>query len=233
MSAPTDFAEQMRAVFGLSTTPLGDTVEDAQESARVSYRDRQTTAEPSKPAAPIEPSPPVFALAPDKTYSGAGSYGNALAAKVAAANRANYCVRAYHAYLVERLRPFLNQKVLKNTSWGTSLTKKVETAIGTIYLNPPGEEYFTISTQGHWISARCTVSRGYGSDQYRSSSWEAYATVGKTGGTDTLQELCEPPDLRTDYTETEIRGKRKVVEGLKEQLREAESALYGWGEYDR
>jgi hypothetical protein len=186
---------------------------------------------PRKPAAPTPAPAPVFALAPDSLDP--ESYkGNALAARVAAANRANYAVTEYHRYIVAKLRPFLNQKVLKNSSWGTTLTKKVSDAIGDAITAKDSGEHFTISTQGHWITVRCTVSRHY--EEYRHCSWEAYATAGKTGGTDTLQALeSEPPKLRIDYTEGEIRGKRQVIAGLREQLRDAESKLEGFGEYDQ
>ena len=218
--------------------PLGDTVDEAQENAHLSYRDSSVEAHglhpcafmPRKPAAPMPAPRPVFALAPDN-WDAESYKGNALAARVAAANRANYAVMEYARFITDKLRPFLNQKVLKNTSWGTGLTKKVSDAIGEAISPKDAGEHFTISTQGHWITVRVTVSRHH--SEHRWVSWEAYATIGKTGGTDTLQALEDQPvKLRTDYTEAEIRGKRQVIAGLKEQLRDAESKLEGFGEYD-
>jgi len=231
-----NFAEQVRTLFGLpAPAPLGDTIEEITEGRTIWNSDGKSgpcliCPPPGKPAAPTPAPRPVFALPRDgrdpESYK-----GNALAARVAAANRANYAVMEYARYVAGRLKPFLNQKVLKQTSWGTALTKKADEAIGDAITPSGSGEHFSISTQGHWITVRCRVDRHY--EEYRHSSWEAYSTVGKTGGTDTLQALeTEPAKLRIDYSEAEIRGKRQVVAGLEKQLHHAKSALEGFGEHD-
>lgn len=208
-----------------ASEPLGDTIDEitAPDGRRHFVPANDTPG--MHPAQAPEP--------PSGFHTGEGTHTNALAAKVAATNRANHAVVLLQRYVAQRLRPFIGQKVLKQTNWGMTLTKKVSEYVGEIKCDRAGE-HFHISAQGAWISVRLSVSRCYKENERResSSSYEAYASVGKVD-CDILTELVEPPKLRTDYTEAEIRGKRAQLKLARDQVSRAESALEGFGEYDR
>jgi hypothetical protein len=247
MSEPTN-KPILDALIGASE-PLGDTIDDLTEGRVIGKRhtpnqndapEYYTEKPRTRPAQTLEEvrakiargEPSGWFEPPSGFHAAEQTPTNALAAKVAATNRANHAIVLLQRYVAQRLAPFIGQKVIKNTGWGTGLTKKVSAHIGEIKCDRPGE-HFHISHGGAWISVRLSVSRCYKDERRESSmSYEAYASVGRTED-GILQELIEPPTLRTDYTEAEIRGKRALLRDLEDKVRDAKSALDGFGEFDR
>jgi hypothetical protein len=242
MSEPTN--KPILDALIAASEPLGDTIDDLTEGRAVGLeQSRETARSINDQASKLQTLEQIRAKIargetsgwfepPSGFHAAEQTPTNALAAKVAATNRANHAVVLLQRYVAQRLTPFIGQKVIKNTGWGTGLTKKVSAHIGQIKCDRPGE-HFHISHGGAWISVRLSVSRCYKDERRESSmSYEAYASVGRTED-GILQELIEPPKLRTDYTEAEIRGKRALLRDLEDKVRDAKSALDGFGEYDR
>jgi hypothetical protein len=162
-------------------------------------------------------------------------FPDALSARVAAQNRANWLAVRFHADLIERYRPFLGQKIIKNGNGWPQLTKKVAAAIGEI-ADEPGAHVSLVSVQ-YSLRYEIRVNRDYDAGPRlpgqgsRTTSASAGVYVGQLEG-DILNALTEPSQLRDNYSADEIRRLRAEYIELCDKASAAKSALEPFGEYD-
>ncbi len=164
-------------------------------------------------------------------------FPDALSARVAAQNRANWLAMRLHADLIERYRPFLGQKIIKNGNGWPQLTKKVAAAIGEI-ADEPGAHVTLVSRQ-YTLRYEVRVSRDYviregqilASQGTRTASAAAGVWIGSLEG-DILAKLGDSPVLRENYSADEVRRLRAEYNELRDKASAAKSALEPFGEYD-
>lgn len=174
---------------------------------------------PTVPPAPVSPATHI--------------YPNHLAARVAARNEANKLAMSLHTELVAKFAPFVGTKVVKKNNGWRTLTKKVEAAVGPL---PTAGGRVHLRSASWRLAYDVSVGREYynGREFHPTSTADAcaYIGIGRLEG-EILVELEDPPKLRTDYTEAEIRRLRAEATAAEEAAREAKSKLGDFGEYDR
>jgi hypothetical protein len=162
-------------------------------------------------------------------------FPDALSARVAAQNRANWLAIRFHADLIERFRPFLGQKIIKNGNGWPQLTKKVAAAIGEI-ADEPGAHVSLVSVQ-YSLRYEVRVNRDYDAGPRlpgqgsRTTSATAGIWIGSLEG-DILAKLGDAPQLRDNYSADEVRRLRAEYNELRDKASAAKSALEPFGEFD-
>jgi hypothetical protein len=147
----------------------------------------------------------------------------ALQAKIEARNIANRIANELALSLAQSFAPLVGKKVLKIGG----LMEKYKSLVPSdmpgafqIYRHPSDYSLdFIVRTCINWGDHFCTYD-------------QACACVGKlTDGV--LTEIVTHQPLRTDYTEKEVSEAREALKVAEKALREAQSKLSGFGEYDR
>ncbi len=153
-------------------------------------------------------------------------HSHALAAKVAAVNAANAYANELRPLLVAALAPFMGCKVEKVDG---GLLNKVVAAL------PFMPSTVSLSVYRHrsnyslaWTVKTCEL---YGEHSCIYHETTVYVCDMENGVAKPLTGTVGT--LRTDYTEAEIFELRKLASAAREAARNAESALFPFGEYDR
>ncbi len=145
----------------------------------------------------------------------------ALAAQVAAWNRANAEANKLSVQLAKIFKPFVGKKVTCN---GGSLTQRVKTAVPVFSCVPELHIWHSSSEYHiHYVvrTSELEDKDGYGGAHYA----ETYVQVG-TLKDHILEAVNEPcTNRRTDYTEAEIIAKREAVQKAEQAFHDAESDL--------
>ena len=162
---------------------------------------------------------------------------NALAAKVAAVNAANTEAKRLYPLLVETLKPFYGQKVIKVDGTLLASVAKVLPEMPS-YQTTGNRINCYRNNSSYSVGFVIRVSELYTARDYTSqSSHEVFlyicdlkgqvaAPVTGSGGEWVLT-------ARTDYTEGEVCELREAYKVAKEAADKAQSALHPFGEYDR
>lgn len=150
------------------------------------------------------------------------THASALAAKVAAFNRAHTEVNRLAPLYRAAVAPFFGKKVTTAQGDYTAAIRKVFPVVGEgVQVHSPHKGCFVVKTCEHYGDHACVYAEPY-----------FYAfTLDREGNAQPLAHEWEP--LRTDYTEEKVIELRKVAETAREAARAAESALAPFGEYDR
>lgn len=151
-------------------------------------------------------------------------HSTALAAQVAAWNRANAEANKLAVQLAEIFKPFIGKKVICN---GGSLTKKASALVPSDEWNKDGSLRVWQSCGSYklcfMVKAREQHDKGEG---YCGSHYAVtYVTVGELKEHDLVNVHTPCTDRRTDYTVAEILAKRKAVQKAEQAFHDARSAL--------
>lgn len=147
---------------------------------------------------------------------------NILAARVIARNRANANAMALYDAYAKALAPFIGQKILKADG---CLLAKVIAVLPTL----PMHYYREHSNYSlRFVAKECeNIQGGCGCVYEETSVYIGDLTNG------VLVKLYERPTFRTDYCVEEIQMLRQLAEKARDDARQAESKLDGFGFYDR
>ncbi len=146
-----------------------------------------------------------------------------LAAKVEAKNKVNARALAITGAYLAAIAPFVGQQIYKADG---DFLKKFKAALPE---GVPGDYFFP----SRYNLVRVVRDHAEVNGSY-SETQEASVYLGKCDGP-ILTELYQPmpENFRTDYTVEEIVQARKALTEAKRAVSAAESALCGFGEYDR
>ena len=148
-----------------------------------------------------------------------------LESRVKAVNRAGEYANTLHSSLVEKFRPLLGLKIVKAD--GSLLAKYAH-----LVKDLPHKAELTVYRHHSVYSLAWTVKTCESIEDCGCVYHEVTVYVGNLRG-DTLTELSEPQNYRTDYTAEEVEAKREAYRKAKEVAENALSALYPFGEFDR
>lgn len=147
-----------------------------------------------------------------------------LEARVKNVNKVNACANEYHAALTEFFRGYVGKKVCNADH---SLTKRVKDQLPTL----PDSHNLRITNRAYEYYISFYIS-GHESWEHGCVSHEVTLYIGKLKD-GVLTELTESPGYRTTYTTQEVEVCREHYRSMEKQYRDAQSALYPFGEYDR
>lgn len=161
------------------------------------------------------------------------THPNALAAKVAAVNRASAEANRLAPLIVQALAPYVGQKVLKAD--GTFLQKVKEA----LPFRP------TFATTGNRLNVYLDLGRRYSvrlevqaSENHKCIRGDTGYQTGKVSlylfelSNGVLGKAYNFGPLRTDYTESEVSTTRKNLSEAKSKVSDLLSRLYYFGEYE-
>lgn len=146
----------------------------------------------------------------------------ALAARVAAFNRAHAEVNRLAPLYRAAVAPFIGRKVITAAGDYTAAIRKVFPAADpSVQVYSPHKGCFVVKTCEPYGDHTCVYAESY-----------FYAfTVAHDGTAEPLAHPFEP--LRTDYTVDSVTAARKAAEAAREAARQAENACGPFGMYDR
>lgn len=159
-------------------------------------------------------------------------HNSALAAKVAAQNEANQTVNTYAPMVIEALRPFVGQKVLKANG---ELLEKVKSKIPEMpnYGNNKDVNCYASSGRGYSITINAKTCHGHPRKDYTAAHYaEAMTWCAELSG-GILTKLCNFQPLKTSWTEEEVTNARHALEKAKDEMSKAQSALGEFGTFDQ
>jgi hypothetical protein len=173
------------------------------------------------------------------------NWSERLNAKVRAYNRVNKRALELHAELLAIFRPFVGKKVLTNSGFVAKLRPQIEALRAREGQTHQGGFQLFHNSSTYSLTFTLKAWEPYQGEQYGGAYAEATIHVGEFGrmgassgehcdvARDVLAKLIElPPNLRTDYNADEVRDLRIEAKKLEERAREAQSALYPFGQYD-
>jgi len=157
---------------------------------------------------------------------------NALEAKVQALNLANARILAMLPKVLESLKALVGQKVLNQ---GNVISQKVKAILPTVDNSQTPQVQVWYHASNYSLSLHVKVSCNYPnrSGEFFSCVYqEAYAHLGDIDG-HTLKAIARADQqFRTDYTAQEVKTARQHLSVAKRAVRDAESKLQSFGEYD-
>lgn len=164
------------------------------------------------------------------------NHASRLAAKVAARNHVHQIALEKAGPMIDALRPFLGEKIIKVDG---ALTAKVSKALGrqSVACDLTEGVHGSYYTTGHGYNVSAVIKVCHSSQLSRDRGQVAdYADATIYLGDlahGVLSKLYDVPTLlRTDYTEAEILTYRAELKAAQKALSEAQSKLYHFGEYD-
>lgn len=153
------------------------------------------------------------------------SVNERIKARVKARNNVNAEANRLYEVLVAIFAPLVGKTIFKQDG---SLTAKCAKLLPEL----PGENALTVYGSSSKYSLAWCVKTCESVPPHGCCYEEAMVYVGDLTGK-TLKKLCDPTNLRTDYTVGELEEKRRVYKEKKEEAGNARSALHPFGEYDR
>jgi hypothetical protein len=174
------------------------------------------------------------------------NWSERLNAKVRAYNKVNARAKELQGELLAIFRPFVGKKILTNSGFVAKLKPQWD-ALRERERGPnhQGFQLYPGSTS-YSLTFTLKAWEPYQGEQHGGAYAEATIHVGELGRggsllggdyrdlpADHLAKLhTEPLKLRTDYNADEVRDLRIEAKKLEERAREAQSALYPFGQYD-
>ncbi len=159
------------------------------------------------------------------------NHPNALAAKVAAVNRANTEANRLFPILAAALAPFVGQKVLRADN---TLTEKVRKVIAPLYpAQTPGLQVFADTGGGYSLRVNVKTFEsvaGGGGCSYHETGLHLGSI---SGGILAPWNGSTQEARRTDYSAAEVARLREVAETAREAARQAENACFPFGLFER
>ena len=149
----------------------------------------------------------------------------ALAAKVAAFNSAHKEANRLVPLVLAALAPFVGQKVMKATG---GMMQKVKEALPEMPNTVPLSIWLRDS-HGYSLILNVKACQSYGDHFCTYAEACPYVAELKDG---ILSKLYDFTPYRTDFTAGEVLEKRETLAKAKQAARDAESALYPFGEYE-
>ncbi len=150
-----------------------------------------------------------------------------LTARVEAVNAANRTAIELHPHFVEIFRPFVGQKILKADG---NLLQKVQAVLPNLIHKKPinrvirGPSSYSLN----WTVTASVTGETSGHSIYSDATFY----VGELSN-GVLTKLCDPPELRTDYTVERITELRENYKEAQRLATIAKVALGIFGENDR
>ncbi len=147
-----------------------------------------------------------------------------LKAHVDAVNECNRLIKLNAPAILEALRPFIGQKVIKATNG--ELLKKVKATM-------PRHADFWIQCNAYSIIMQVKTCFSAGDHAIYHSASVYVGKVGYTGGV--LESLYDftPSQYRTGWTPEEVTKLRETLRAAKENVTRANAALFSFGETTR
>lgn len=149
-----------------------------------------------------------------------------LAAKIIARNYVNCLANDLLPEILEAVRPFVGQKVIRKTG---GMSGKLDAALGTFRYSAITNIWFNVGPEHLKVTfkTRRVIVGGNGGCVYAE---QAVTFAGLEGGV--LKELYPTEPFRTDFTVEEIETARKRLRIARNAAYAAELKLGGFGEYD-
>lgn len=153
---------------------------------------------------------------------------NKLAAKIIARNYVNCLANDLLPEILEAVRPFVGQKVIRKTG---GMSGKLDAALGTFRYSAITNIWFNVGTEHLKVTfkTRQVIVDGNGGCVYAE---QAVTFAGLEDGNGVLKELYPTEPFRTDFTVEEIETARKRLRIARNAAYAAELKLGGFGEYD-
>lgn len=148
-----------------------------------------------------------------------------LKSRVRAVNTANKAANDLFPLLADAFRPFIGQKIEKTDG---GLLAKVEKSIPGLPYNSALQVFRNASRYSLNYTVKVCVPVPPNTCVYH----DVTLYVAEMNGA-TLGAIKDPPEFRTDYTESEVLSLREEYKAAKRRADDALSALYPFGEYDR
>jgi len=154
-------------------------------------------------------------------------HATALAARVHAVNEANRFANELAPRLQEMLLPFVGTPIIKAAG---GRMKKFDDAIKRLNLPNTGPLSVHVEASAYtlWFTVKTCEQTKQGHAYYHESTISAGSMRGQV-----LAELTPWEDRRTDWTEAEVTALREAHKIAFNAERDARSALFPFGEYDR
>jgi hypothetical protein len=173
------------------------------------------------------------------------NWSERLNAKVRAYNKVNARANELHRELLAIFRPYVGKKILTQSGFVAKLRPVID-ALRDRERGPDHRHGFQLYTGSTSYTLTFTLKAWEpNGGEYGGAYAEATLYVGELGrlganhgehcdtARDCLAKLhTEPLALRTDYNADEVRRLREEAKKLEERAREAQSALYPFGQYD-
>jgi hypothetical protein len=148
-----------------------------------------------------------------------------LKAKVVAVNKANKYAKELYEMLVPVFQPFVGQKIIKDTG---GLYNKVEKALPVL----PNTHEVRVYRQSGGYSLAYTIQVNESVPDYGAIYHEVTVYLGNLRNGILTKLDDRKPEGREDWTAEEVQAGREKIVTAREALRDAESAIYPFKEYD-